>query len=57
MVGTKNKHVMHWIDTHQAELDQSNVKLALITGLTHNQEFTQIDVVFPIIQPFFAENY
>jgi pimeloyl-ACP methyl ester carboxylesterase len=55
VVGTKNKNVMRWVDTHREELVQAGVELQIIEGLTHNQEFTEVDRVFPVIQPFFDE--
>jgi pimeloyl-ACP methyl ester carboxylesterase len=55
VVGTKNKNVMRWVDTHGAELVQAGVELQIIEGLTHNQEFTEIDRVFQVISQFFDE--
>lgn len=56
VVGTKNKNVMRWVETQRDELDQAGVELQIIDGLTHNQEFTEIGRVFPVIQPFFKES-
>jgi pimeloyl-ACP methyl ester carboxylesterase len=56
VVGTKNKNVMCWVDTNREELLQAGVALQIIDGLTHYQEFTEIDRVFPIIYPFFKGN-
>ena len=55
VVGTKNKNVMRWVDTQREELVQAGVELQIIEGLTHNQEFTEIDRVFPVISQFFKE--
>ena len=55
LVGTKNKNVIRWVETQREELDQAGVELQIIEGLTHNQEFTEIDRVFPVIQPFFKK--
>lgn len=55
VVGTKNKNVMRWVDTHRKELVQAGVELQIIESLTHNQEFTEVDRVFPVIRQFFDE--
>jgi pimeloyl-ACP methyl ester carboxylesterase len=55
VVGTKNTNVMRWVETQREELDQAGVELQIIEGLTHNQEFTEIDRVFPVISQFFDE--
>jgi len=56
VVGTRNENVMRWIDAHRAELEQAGVDLQIIDGLTHPQEFTQIERVFPVIRRFFKEH-
>jgi pimeloyl-ACP methyl ester carboxylesterase len=56
VVGAKNKNVMRWVETQREELDQAGVELQIIDGLTHNQEFTEIDRVFSVIQPFFKKS-
>lgn len=53
VAGTKNKNVMHWVDANREELARADVELQIIDGLTHNQEFTEIERVFPVISQFF----
>lgn len=53
VVGTKNENVMNWLEAHRGELERADVELQIIDGLTHNQEFTKIDRVFPTINKFF----
>jgi pimeloyl-ACP methyl ester carboxylesterase len=55
VVGTKNANVMRWLDTHRGELEQAGVELQSIAGLTHAQEFTEIERVFPLVSQFFKE--
>ena len=55
VVGTRNENVMRWVDTHRAELEQAGVELQIIDGLTHAQEFTAIERVFPLISRFFKD--
>jgi pimeloyl-ACP methyl ester carboxylesterase len=55
LVGTKNKNVMHWVNTHREELVRADVELQIIDGLTHNQEFTEIENVFPVVHQYFKE--
>jgi pimeloyl-ACP methyl ester carboxylesterase len=53
LVGSKNKPCMGWVETHREELSQAGIELQIIDGLTHNQEFTEIDLVFPVVSQFF----
>lgn len=53
VVGTKNKNVMRWVDKNRGELEQAGVELQINHGLTHSQEFTDIDRVFTGIYDFF----
>jgi pimeloyl-ACP methyl ester carboxylesterase len=55
VVGTKNKNVMRWVDSQGEELVQAGVELQIIDGLTHNQEFTEVDQVFPVVSEFFKD--
>jgi len=58
VVGTKNKNCMSWVDIHREELVQAGIELQIIDGLTHNQEFAEVDQVFPVISQFFkAKNF
>ena len=55
VVGAKNKNALRWAESQQEELVQAGVELQIIAGLTHNQELTEVDQVFPVIHPFFME--
>lgn len=52
LAGTKNKETMEWIEANQQALDRANVHTEIINGLTHNQEFSQINRVFPVVSSF-----
>jgi hypothetical protein len=56
VVGTKNENAMRWVDAHRGELEQAGVELQIIDGLTHPEEFTEIDRVFPVVSQFFKEH-
>ena len=53
LTGTKNKPVMQWIDSNRDSLERADIQVEIIEGLTHIQEFTQIDRVFPVVSSFF----
>jgi pimeloyl-ACP methyl ester carboxylesterase len=52
LVGTKNKNVINWIQTEREALDSANIQVEIIAGLTHTQEFSEIDRVFPVVSSF-----
>lgn len=53
LAGTKNKNVIDWVKANREALDRANTHVEIIDGLTHLQEFTEIDRVFPIVSSFF----
>jgi hypothetical protein len=55
VVGTKNENAMKWVNENREELARSEVALRIIDGLTHNQEFTEINQVFSIISQFLKQ--
>jgi pimeloyl-ACP methyl ester carboxylesterase len=52
LTGTKNKSALGWVEANRGVLDAAGVQVKVIVGLTHNQEFTQIDRVFPVVSSF-----
>ena len=53
LTGSKNKYVLEWIKTNRESLDRTHIQVEIMAGLTHIQEFSQIDRVFPIVSSFF----
>ncbi len=56
LVGTKNKRVLDWVQANGEALEQAGTRVEIVQGLTHNQEFGKIDVVFPAVSSFLKEN-
>lgn len=52
VAGTKNKATTAWIESNRGALDESPVQVEVFTGLTHSQEFSQIDRVYPVVSAF-----
>jgi len=52
LVGTKNKRVLGWVQANGKALDEAGVRVEIMQGLTHNQEFGKIDAVFPVVSSF-----
>jgi pimeloyl-ACP methyl ester carboxylesterase len=52
LVGNRNKNVMNYVETNRATLDKAGVQVAIIDGLNHQQEFSQVDQVFPVVRAF-----
>jgi len=53
LAGTKNRSVLEWLAGNGESLERAGVQVELVEGLTHQQEFSQIDQVYPIVRSFF----
>ncbi len=51
--GTRNKSAQEWIEENGKSLEEAGVQVEIVEGLTHQQEFSQIDRVYPIVRSFF----
>ena len=52
LAGTRNKNVMNYVEANRATLDSAGIQVEVIDGLNHQQEFSQIDQVFPVVSSF-----
>ncbi|MBU0490291.1 MAG: alpha/beta hydrolase [Chloroflexi bacterium] len=52
LVGTRSRDVLAWVQANRAALDTARVRVETVAGLNHNQEFTEIDRVFPVVSAF-----
>jgi pimeloyl-ACP methyl ester carboxylesterase len=53
LTGTRNTSTLAWVEVNRSALDAVGVQTEVAEGLTHDQEFTQIDRVFPVVSAFF----
>jgi len=53
LAGTKNTSMLTWIQTNREGLDSAAVQVEIVEGLNHSQEFSKVNCVFPVVQPFF----
>jgi pimeloyl-ACP methyl ester carboxylesterase len=53
LVGTKNKRVLDWVQANGEALGEAGAQVEIVPGLTHNQEFSKIDAVYPVVSSFF----
>jgi pimeloyl-ACP methyl ester carboxylesterase len=53
LTGTKNTSTLDWVEANRSALDAAGVQTEVVEGLTHEQEFTRIDRVFPLVGAFF----
>jgi pimeloyl-ACP methyl ester carboxylesterase len=53
LTGTKNTSTLGWVEANRGVLDAAGVQTEVVEGLTHDQEFTKIDRVFPVVSAFF----
>jgi pimeloyl-ACP methyl ester carboxylesterase len=52
LAGTKNKSVMNWLRENQYAVAAADLQVEIIDGLTHPQEFSKIDLVYPVVRAF-----
>jgi len=52
LVGSSNPAAMDSVRTYESRLPQTRVSLALVEGLTHEQELLEIDQVLPRLEDF-----
>ena len=55
LTGAKNMPALEWVEANRGALDAAGVQIEVITGLVHDQEFTKIDRVFPVVSAFFRD--
>lgn len=55
LVGTENKNVMDWASSNREALEGAGTHVEFIEGLTHQQEFSHIDQIFPTVSSFLRE--
>ncbi len=53
LTGTKNAGMFKWTQLNRQALTSAAVKVELVQGLNHSQEFSEIDRVFPVVRSFF----
>jgi pimeloyl-ACP methyl ester carboxylesterase len=56
LAGTKNRSVLEWLKENEESLEKTRVRIEIVKGLTHQQEFSQIDRVYPIVRSFFENS-
>ena len=52
LIGTENDKALESYREHEAEIPDSKVQVHILEGLNHEQEFTEIEKVLPIILDF-----
>jgi len=52
LVGTKNKNVMNYVQSERTAFEGAGVQVEIITGLNHQQEFSQINQIFLAVSSF-----
>jgi ribulose 1,5-bisphosphate carboxylase large subunit-like protein len=53
LTGTKNRSTLDWVEANRGTLAAAGVQIEVVEGLVHDQEFTKIDCVFPVVSAFF----
>jgi pimeloyl-ACP methyl ester carboxylesterase len=51
--GTKNRSVLEWLEGNGESLERAGVQVEILDGLTHQQEFSQINRVYATVRSFF----
>jgi pimeloyl-ACP methyl ester carboxylesterase len=55
LVGSRNDNALTSIKEYESALKESKVQVQFVDGLNHEQEFTEIDQVLPMIRAFIQE--
>jgi pimeloyl-ACP methyl ester carboxylesterase len=55
LVGSNNPFAMASVDQYRAALTDSQVRVQIVEGLSHEQELSQIDRVLPVMRSFMEE--
>ena len=53
VAGTKNRSAMAWLKENEGSLEGAGVHVEIVEGLTHQQEFSQMERVYPVVRGFF----
>lgn len=54
LVGTKNKKVYAGLEADRVSISAAGVHVQVLEGFTHQQEFSKIDGVLPLVLPFLS---
>lgn len=52
LAGSKNKSAIQWMDANRGGLDDTAVRVTVVDGLTHPQEFSQVEKIFSPVYEF-----
>jgi len=55
LAGTRNRTAMKWIEANRPVLEAAHIQLAIVDGLDHPQEFSQVEKVYPIVASFLGK--
>jgi pimeloyl-ACP methyl ester carboxylesterase len=53
LTGTRNTATLDWVEANRGALAAAGVQIEVVERLVHDQEFTKIDCVFPVVRAFF----
>ncbi len=56
VAGSQNEDTLAWIQANRPALDTRHIQVKILEGLTHEQEFNDIDTALPHILPFLKAN-
>jgi len=57
LAGSKNKNVMDWLEEDRSSIARTKVHVEIVDGINHQQEFSQIERLYPIVYSFFNKNF
>jgi len=52
LAGTRNQATLKWVKANRPALESANVRVEIVEGLNHPQEFSQVEKVFPAVASF-----
>jgi len=54
LYGTRDDSAANWVAANRSALEQAGTQLVVLDGLTHWEEFTQVEQTLPVVSSFFT---
>jgi len=54
VVGEADQDVIAWVNLNRSRLDNSQVKVEIVAGINHEQEFMEIEKIYPLVESFLS---
>ncbi|RPI91509.1 MAG: alpha/beta hydrolase [Chloroflexi bacterium] len=56
VVGSEDQDVMEWVKSNQEACEGCQIDVKIVQGTNHNQEFTDIEKTYPVVEAFLSSS-